>query len=121
MVLLTSKLHRWLLASAASALLAGAVHAQASAANLPTALPLAAAGSPSAFEGYKLYTDEPVANWKAANEAVAKIGGWREYAKQAQQLEDTPAPAAKVNELPANAITKAAPKADVKGDAKVKP
>jgi hypothetical protein len=30
-------------------------------------------------------------NWKAANDEVAGIGGWREYAKQAQQPENTPA------------------------------
>jgi hypothetical protein len=45
----------------------------------------------SAFGGYRAYTDEPVANWKAANDTVASIGGWREYAKQAQSEDATPA------------------------------
>ena len=45
----------------------------------------------SAFEGYQAYSDDPMVNWKAANEDVARIGGWREYAKQAQQPENTPA------------------------------
>ena len=127
MVLLTSKSHRWLLAAVTGALLAGAAHAQVpsvgqATAGEPATAPIsAAAGSPSAFEGYKLYTDEPVGNWKAANEAVAKIGGWREYAKQAQQLENTPASAGRVDELPAKADVKADVKADKKSDAKGKP
>ena len=29
-----------------------------------------------------------------ANDEVARIGGWREYAKQAQQVENTPSKAA---------------------------
>lgn len=44
----------------------------------------------SAFEGYQPYTGEKIANWKAANEKVDAIGGWREYARQAQQVPNTP-------------------------------
>ena len=39
----------------------------------------------SAFEGYQRYTDEKTVNWKEANDATARIGGWREYAKEASQ------------------------------------
>ncbi|MEO5607863.1 MAG: hypothetical protein ABIR13_09845 [Polaromonas sp.] len=39
----------------------------------------------SAFEGYQPYTDEKIVNWKEANDATARIGGWREYAKEASQ------------------------------------
>ena len=39
----------------------------------------------SALEGYQRYTDEKTVNWKEANNAVARIGGWREYAKEASQ------------------------------------
>ncbi len=39
----------------------------------------------SAFEGYKPYTTEPVQNWRQSNDSAARIGGWREYARQAQQ------------------------------------
>ena len=39
----------------------------------------------SALEGYQRYTDEKTVNWKEANDAVARIGGWREYARQASQ------------------------------------
>ena len=44
----------------------------------------------SAFEAYQPYADAPVSNWKAANDTTAQIGGWREYAKQAQSEEVTP-------------------------------
>ncbi len=37
----------------------------------------------SAFEGYRRYADEPVTPWKAANDQVGRIGGWRTYAKEA--------------------------------------
>lgn len=39
----------------------------------------------SAMQGYKPYTDEKTMDWKQANDSTGKIGGWREYAKQAQQ------------------------------------
>ena len=56
----------------------------------------------SAFEGYQSYSDDKMTNWRAANDAVARIGGWREYAKQAQELDVkpvvTPASAAKTGD-----------------------
>jgi hypothetical protein len=55
----------------------------------------------SAFEGYRAYSDDNMTNWKAANDEVARIGGWREYAKQAQNLELKPenTPATKAGEV----------------------
>ena len=47
---------------------------------------------PSAFKSYKPYTDESVGNWKAANDTVSRIGGWRAYAKEAQGLDAQAAP-----------------------------
>lgn len=41
------------------------------------------AAAPSAFSTYRTFVDEPVANWKSANDTVARIGGWRAYAKEA--------------------------------------
>ena len=81
MVLSTSTSLRLLSAWAAAVLLASAAHAQ-------TAAPPA-----SAFESYKPYTDEHIGNWKTANDTTARIGGWREYARQAQQPDNTPTPA----------------------------
>ena len=67
------------------------VSAQASAA-LPaqpvTPAAMAQAAAPayrSALEDYQRYTDEKIVNWKEANESVERIGGWREYAKEASQ------------------------------------
>ena len=108
MVLFTFKKHCRLNAAAVGVMLASASHAQpgptapaaASQASSPapaTPAEKSGAGS-SAFDGYKPYTDEPIGNWKAANENVAQIGGWREYAKQAQQPDDTPAPTNKAGE-----------------------
>lgn len=95
MVLFTSTMRRWPIASvSASASASAFAMLLASAAHAQTAAPLE-----SAFERYKPYTDEPIANWKAANDNAARIGGWREYARQAQELdkkpEDAPTPVPK--------------------------
>lgn len=78
-----------LIAVASATLLAGHAGAQT---KVP-ASPAAATPTPfkSAFEGYQAYSDDKMTSWKAANDEVARIGGWREYAKQAQQPENTPA------------------------------
>lgn len=55
----------------------------------PSAAAPAAAYRP-VFGGYQPYTDQAVGNWREANDAVGRIGGWREYARE----EETPAPAA---------------------------
>jgi hypothetical protein len=39
----------------------------------------------SAMEGYQRFSDEKVGSWREANDNVGRIGGWREYAKEAQQ------------------------------------
>ena len=126
MVLFTSKKHCRLSAAAFIVILAGASHAQpgptapaaaSQASSAAPATPAAASAKSgagtSAFDGYKPYTDEPIGNWKATNENVARIGGWREYAKQAQQPDNTPAPTNKAGEnMPKSAVlpmTKAKP------------
>lgn len=78
MVLSTLIMCRLVAALASTVLLTSVAHAQ-------TAAPPA-----SAFESYKPYTDEPIGNWKSANDTAARIGGWREYAKQAQGMESKP-------------------------------
>ena len=103
MVLTALTKHRWLATYAIGIALASAAHAQA------PALPA------SAFDSYKPYTDEPVANWKQANDTTARIGGWREYAKQAQAKEqEQPGKPANTPVLPTTPATKA-------GDASVQP
>jgi len=54
----------------------------------------------STFEGYQPFADQQVGDWRAANETVGRIGGWRAYAWEAQQQDGgakpagSPAPAA---------------------------
>lgn len=83
-----------LMAFSSAVLLAG----HASAQTAPPAMPPASTPVPykSAFEGYQAYGDDKMTNWKAANDEVARIGGWREYARQAQQPENTPTKAGDV-------------------------
>lgn len=47
----------------------------------------------SPIADYKPFVDEKVTAWKAANDKVGQIGGWRTYAKEAQQPDNTPTPA----------------------------
>lgn len=37
----------------------------------------------SAFEDYQPYSETKMVPWKAANDTVGRIGGWRVYAKEA--------------------------------------
>lgn len=41
----------------------------------------------SIFGAYQKFSDEAVASWPQTNATVEKIGGWRAYAKEAQQPE----------------------------------
>jgi hypothetical protein len=104
MVLRNHFKRNFLAASISCVVLTSAPHAQttapASDANKATA------PYRSAFDGYRAYTDEAVANWKAANDTTARIGGWREYARQAQADKIIPTrPAASA----AKPVLKAAP------------
>ena len=63
-------------------------HAATAAALLAAAWPGAFAGEPatqqrSAFDGYRRFADEPVADWRALNDTVGRIGGWQAYAREA--------------------------------------
>ncbi|MFZ6644779.1 hypothetical protein ACO0LO_03640 [Undibacterium sp. TJN25] len=39
----------------------------------------------SSLQTYRPFADEEVGNWRAQNDAVGKIGGWRTYARQARE------------------------------------
>jgi hypothetical protein len=89
-------------ALAAHAQQASAPARPASAAAAP--VPGAAAGDVSyrsAFEGYQAFADEKPGSWREANDNVGRIGGWREYAREAQG--GAPSPAAQPPERPASA------------------
>lgn len=57
----------------------------------------------SSLADYRLFSDEKLSSWKESNDKVGRIGGWRAYAKEAQEPEpavrstppgaDQPAPA----------------------------
>lgn len=94
-----------------SVLLAGSALAQTEISATPSAM----VSTASAFKNFKPFTDEPISNWKAANDEVARIGGWREYARQSQETDNDAAPA--VN--PASAVK--APDVLKKSDTKVTP
>lgn len=39
----------------------------------------------SAFSHYHLFNEQPVLPWRETNDTVGRIGGWRFYAREAQQ------------------------------------
>ena len=80
---------RFFIALLSSAVLAATGFAQTPAPGNSATKP-GAAPVRSAFDGYRAYNDESLSNWRAANENVARIGGWREYARQAQEVDGTP-------------------------------
>ena len=41
----------------------------------------------SSFTGYRGLSEQPVGDWRAANDTVGRIGGWKAYAKEAQDPE----------------------------------
>lgn len=43
----------------------------------------------SPFSGYRAYTEEKPGSWKDANDTVGRIGGWRAYAKEAEEPQPT--------------------------------
>ena len=49
----------------------------------PSANATERASQRSAFEGYRRFSDEPVADWRATNDRVGRIGGWQAYAREA--------------------------------------
>lgn len=50
----------------------------------------ASPGYASVFVNYKSYRDEKSLDWKEANRLVERRGGWRQYAKEAQEPEAQP-------------------------------
>ena len=64
----------------------------------------------SSFSQYRKLGDEKPVSWRDANDTVTRIGGWRVYAREAQQPD--PAPAAKpADAAPATKPVDAAPAA----------
>jgi hypothetical protein len=78
---MNKRLYRWAIVAAyllgaAASLNARIVAAQSTVSPLPFK---------STLDKYKPYTDEKIVPWKAANDEVGKIGGWRSYLKEANE------------------------------------
>jgi hypothetical protein len=87
-------------------LLSGPVLAQG-----PAPTGAAPADTPSAFEGYRRFDAQTVAPWRESNDTVGRIGGWKVYAREAQQPDAAPSqPAARTGPSPAP-VAPAAPAA----------
>lgn len=67
-------------------------------------------GYRAVFGGYQSYIDQPVGNWREANDAVGRIGGWREYAREVDATPGAPSPGAPpTSGAPGAAPSKTAP------------
>jgi hypothetical protein len=79
-------LYRWALAGAHLLVACAVIHSNAALAQTPTLTPTGnALPFKSTLEKYKSYTDEKIVPWKAANDEVGRIGGWRTYLKEANE------------------------------------
>jgi hypothetical protein len=47
-------------------------------------------GFKSTFDQYKSYGEEKPGGWRAANDEVGRIGGWRAYLKEANEPDSRP-------------------------------
>ena len=43
----------------------------------------------SSFQNYQRYSASPIQSWKQSNDTVKDIGGWRAYAKEITQEQNT--------------------------------
>ena len=99
-----SALLQWRSLAALSASVVVGAHGQTAPPASPAPLPAAPADAApssrpnvtpyrSAFENYRPFADEKLVPWKEANETVRAIGGWRAYAKEANEDKGKPASA----------------------------
>jgi hypothetical protein len=97
-----------LLLAAGIVALPGAAQTAASAASKPPDPLNARAHVPaliyeSALASFRRWSDDKPVSWREANDTVTRIGGWRVYAREAQQTEAVPPAAAadKAQPMPA--------------------
>jgi hypothetical protein len=86
---------RWLTPAALGAMaFAAAAQTPPSAARKPDPLDanasVPAVAYESAFSRYRRAADDPAIPWRESNATAARIGGWRAYAREAQQAEPAP-------------------------------
>ena len=63
----------------------------------------------SAFSRYRRSADDKAIPWREANDTVARVGGWRAYAREAQQPDPAASAPAATPAPPAPPATRAAP------------
>ena len=59
----------------------------AQAAKIPPSEPAREPAAP--FDRYQGWRDTPLADWRAANDRVGEVGGWRAYLRESQPEADT--------------------------------
>ncbi|MEO8204402.1 MAG: hypothetical protein ABI630_11080 [Betaproteobacteria bacterium] len=69
----------------------------------------------SAFADYRPLDEAPVGDWRAANDEVGRIGGWRAYAREAQAPDKPTAVPAPASAAPPTAAPPAAVPAPASG------
>ena len=101
---MSHSLLRWLLPAGliAGAVSVGATEPKAKADPLDPAASTPAAAHRSALSGYQRTRDDKLLPWKQANDEVARIGGWRSYARETAQPTDAK-PVAPAAATPASA------------------
>lgn len=53
-------------------------------------VPVAQSSEVSAFSDYKKFDDPGVTDWRASNDKVRTLGGWRTYLKEAYEAPEAP-------------------------------
>ena len=56
----------------------------------------------SSLANYRVFPDEKLTSWKEANDNVGRIGGWRAYAKEAQEPAGASTPPGADKSVPAD-------------------
>lgn len=96
----------WLLCGAVTALAQDKVATKGDPLDAHARVPAVTYQSP--LDGYRRLTEDKPLSWKGANEAVSRIGGWRAYAREAQQPDAAPsAPATRGAPVPASSTAPA--------------
>lgn len=63
----------------------------------------------SALGSYRKLTDQPLGDWRALNDQVRQIGGWRAYAREAASPDEAGAHAPAAGKAPASSPLPASP------------
>lgn len=50
----------------------------------PPAAPAPELMAPVFFQNYQAWRDEPLLDWRAVNDRVSEVGGWRTYLRESQ-------------------------------------